>query len=91
VILAACLFRLLPVLVNCALAWRCWGLRLIEASELKFTLVWWTGMFEFGSVRFRPVEREDLKVLHEWENDFELIMYSRQKPINFVNMAQLEK
>ena len=48
-------------------------------------------MFEFGSVRFRPVETEDLKVLHEWENDFELIMYSRQKPINFVNMAQLEK
>lgn len=48
-------------------------------------------MFEFGSVRFRPVEREDLKVLHEWENDFEVIMYSRQRPINFVNMAQLEK
>lgn len=48
-------------------------------------------MFEFGSVRFRPIEREDLKVLHEWENDFEVIMYSRQKPINFVSMAQLEK
>ncbi len=48
-------------------------------------------MFEFGSVRFRPVEREDLKVLHDWENDFEVIMYSRQRPINFVNMAQLEK
>ncbi len=30
-------------------------------------------------------------MLHEWENDFELIMYSRSKPINFVNMAQLEK
>lgn len=48
-------------------------------------------MFEFGSIRLRPIEREDLKVLHEWENDFELIMYSRSKPINFVNMAQLEK
>jgi diamine N-acetyltransferase len=48
-------------------------------------------MFEFGDVRFRPVEREDLKVMHEWENDFELIMYSRSRPINFVNMAQLEK
>ena len=48
-------------------------------------------MFEFGSVRFRPVEREDLMVLHEWENDFEVIMYSRQRPINIVNMAQLEK
>jgi len=29
--------------------------------------------------------------LHEWENDFELIMYSRSKPMNFVNMAKLEK
>ena len=48
-------------------------------------------MFEFGSVRFRPVEREDLKVIHDWENDFEVIMYSRQRPINFVSMAQLEK
>ena len=48
-------------------------------------------MFEFGNLRFRPVEREDLKLLHEWENDFELIMYSRSKPINFVNMTQLEK
>jgi len=48
-------------------------------------------MFEFGAIRFRPVERDDLKLLHTWENDFELIMYSRSKPINFVNMAQLEK
>ncbi len=48
-------------------------------------------MFEFGDIRFRPVEKEDLKLLHEWENDFELIMYSRSKPMNFVNMAQLEK
>jgi RimJ/RimL family protein N-acetyltransferase len=48
-------------------------------------------MFEFGDVRFRPTEREDLKLLHEWENDFELIMYSRSRPMNFVNMAQLEK
>ncbi len=48
-------------------------------------------MFEFGSLRFRPIEREDLKMLHKWENDFELIMYSRSKPVNFANMAQLEK
>jgi len=48
-------------------------------------------MFEFGKLRFRAIEREDLKLLHEWENDFELIMYSRSKPMNFVNMAQLEK
>ena len=48
-------------------------------------------MFEFGAVRFRPVEREDLKLLHVWENDFELIMFSRGRPLNFANMAQLEK
>jgi RimJ/RimL family protein N-acetyltransferase len=47
-------------------------------------------MFEFGNVRFRSTEKEDLKLLHEWENDFELIMYSRSRPINFVSMAQLE-
>lgn len=48
-------------------------------------------MFEFGDIRLRPIEREDLKILHEWENDFEVIMYSRNFPINFVNMPQLEK
>ncbi len=48
-------------------------------------------MFEFGNVRFRPIEREDLKQLHECENDFELTIYSRSNPINFVSMPQLEK
>jgi len=48
-------------------------------------------MFEFGKLRFRPIEKEDLGTLHEWENDFELIMYSRSYPMSFVNMAQLEK
>jgi RimJ/RimL family protein N-acetyltransferase len=48
-------------------------------------------MYEFGSIRLRPIEKEDLKTLHEWENDFELIMYSRNRPINFVSMAQLER
>jgi diamine N-acetyltransferase len=48
-------------------------------------------MFEFGDLRFRPVEKEDLKVLHTWENDFEVIMYSRNRPMNFLSMAQLEK
>ena len=48
-------------------------------------------MFEFGSVRFRPVERDDLRLIHEWENDFELMVYSRSKPMNFANLSQLEK
>lgn len=48
-------------------------------------------MFEYGSIRLRPMEKEDLKLMHEWENDFELIMYSRSRPINVVSMAQLER
>ena len=48
-------------------------------------------VFEFGRVRFRALEREDLRLLHGWENDSELIMYSRSRPLNFVGLAQLEK
>ncbi|MCK4483027.1 GNAT family N-acetyltransferase [Candidatus Bathyarchaeota archaeon] len=48
-------------------------------------------MFEFANLRFRPLEKDDLKLLHVWENDFELMMYSRSKPLNTVSMAQLEK
>jgi len=48
-------------------------------------------MFEFGSLRFRPIEKEDLKLLHGWENDFELMMLSRSKPMSFANIAQLER
>jgi len=53
----------------------------------------WVGLMvlEFGDVRFRPVEREDLKLLHGWENDFDVIMYSRGRPLNFVNVDQLER
>lgn len=48
-------------------------------------------MFQFGRVLFRPLEKEDLKLLHKWENDAELMMYSRSKPLNFSSMAQLER
>jgi RimJ/RimL family protein N-acetyltransferase len=48
-------------------------------------------MFEFGEIRFRPVEKTDLQVLHRWENDADLITYSRSNPVNFVNLTQLEK
>jgi RimJ/RimL family protein N-acetyltransferase len=48
-------------------------------------------MFEFGDIRFRPWEKEDLKQLHQWENDWEVIMYSRALPMNFLSMAQIEK
>ena len=48
-------------------------------------------MFEFANLRFRPLEKDDLRLLHVWENDFELMMYSRSKPLNMASMAQLEK
>jgi hypothetical protein len=48
-------------------------------------------VFEFGRVRFRPLERDDLGLLHVWENDSEVIMYSRSRPLNFASLAQLEK
>ncbi len=48
-------------------------------------------LFEFAGLRFRPMEKEDLKLLHVWENDFELMMYSRSQPLNVVTMAQLEE
>ena len=48
-------------------------------------------MFEFAGLRFRPIEEEDLKLVHVWENDFELMMYSRSKPLNMASMMQLEQ
>ena len=32
-----------------------------------------------------------MQLLHVWENDFELMMYSRSKPLNVVTMFQLEE
>jgi RimJ/RimL family protein N-acetyltransferase len=48
-------------------------------------------MFDFGGLRFRPAEKDDLKLLHVWENDFEVIMHSRNRSMNFLSMVQLEK
>jgi RimJ/RimL family protein N-acetyltransferase len=48
-------------------------------------------MFEFGNLRFRAWEKEDLKLVHQWENDFELIMYSRSLPMNSMSMTQIER
>lgn len=48
-------------------------------------------MFEFAALRFRPLEKDDLKLLHVWENDFELMMYSRSNPLNMASMTQLEE
>jgi RimJ/RimL family protein N-acetyltransferase len=48
-------------------------------------------VFEFANLRFRPLEKDDIKLLHVWENDFELMMYSRSKPLSFVSMRRLEE
>jgi len=48
-------------------------------------------MFEFAGLRFRPLEKEDLKLMHVWENDLELMMYGRGQPLNVVTMTQLEE
>ncbi len=48
-------------------------------------------MFQFGKVLLRSREKEDLELVHKWENDSELMMYSRSKPLSFVSMAQLER
>jgi diamine N-acetyltransferase len=48
-------------------------------------------MFEFAGLRFRPLEKEDLKLLHVWENDSEVMMYNRSEPLNMATMAQLEE
>jgi RimJ/RimL family protein N-acetyltransferase len=48
-------------------------------------------MFQFGGLLFRRTERQDLELLHKWENDAELMMYSRSRPLSFLSMAQLEK
>jgi len=48
-------------------------------------------LFQLGSLLFRRTEKQDLELIHRWENDSELMMYSRSMPLNFVSMPQLEK
>ncbi|HML03838.1 MAG TPA: GNAT family protein [Candidatus Bathyarchaeia archaeon] len=48
-------------------------------------------MFEFAELRFRPIEKDDLKWLHVWENDFETMMYNRSQPLCTISMSQFEE
>ena len=48
-------------------------------------------MFEFGELRFRALEKDDLKLLHVWENDFETMMMHRGEPLNTVSMSRFEE
>ncbi|NPA74531.1 MAG: GNAT family N-acetyltransferase [Euryarchaeota archaeon] len=46
-------------------------------------------MFEIGPIRLRPVEKEDMELVHKWENDFSLMLYSRGKPENMIPMESI--
>ncbi|MFW6040924.1 MAG: GNAT family N-acetyltransferase [Thermoplasmatota archaeon] len=48
-------------------------------------------MFEIGKIRFRPFGREDISLLEKWENDYEVTLYARGKPLVFKNTDNLEK
>jgi RimJ/RimL family protein N-acetyltransferase len=48
-------------------------------------------MFEFGTIRYRAIEKEDLKYVHEWENDYDLFLYLRGgTPLHFITLEQIE-
>ena len=46
-------------------------------------------MFEIGRIRLRPWEKKDLEKVHEWENDFSLMLYSRGKPHNMSSYEEV--
>ena len=48
-------------------------------------------MFEFGPIALRSVERDDLKKIHEWENDSEVMFYSRGRPHNIRSYDEVVK
>ncbi len=47
-------------------------------------------MFEFGPIILREWEKSDLENIHRWENDFELMLYSRGKPHNMSSYEDVE-
>jgi RimJ/RimL family protein N-acetyltransferase len=73
------------------LTYRLRELYLSLLTKIYLPFVWGTQMFEFGNVRFRAIERTDLSLLHEWENDPELMLLSRNRTMTFASNAQLEK
>lgn len=48
-------------------------------------------MFEIGRIRFRPFTREDLSFIERWENEYDVTLYSRGKPLVFKNRDEIEK
>jgi RimJ/RimL family protein N-acetyltransferase len=48
-------------------------------------------MLEFGPIILRALEKEDVKTLHKWNNDYIVTLYSRGKPFEFKNMLVMEE
>jgi len=48
-------------------------------------------MFIIGNIRFRAIEKSDLKLLHEWQNDYKISLLNRAEPLSFVTMEELEQ
>jgi len=48
-------------------------------------------MLEFGPIILRALEKEDVKALHKWNNDYIVTLYSRGKPFEFKNMLIMEE
>ena len=48
-------------------------------------------MFEFGTVRFRVLERGDLKYIHLWRNDYDLNLIVGLNPLRFMSFTQIEE
>ncbi len=48
-------------------------------------------MFEIGDIRLRAWEKKDLEKVHQWENDFSLMLYSRGKPHNMESYENIEE
>lgn len=48
-----------------------------------------TPMFSIGNIRLRPLERNDLSLVHELENDEHGTFYARGLPLNFKTMDEI--
>lgn len=48
-------------------------------------------MFEIGRIRFRPFTREDLNLKERWENEYDVTLYARGKPLVFKNRDEIEQ
>ncbi len=48
-------------------------------------------MIELGRIRLRAWEKEDLRDVHRWENDFQTMLYSRGRPHSTVPYSDIDE